>query len=374
MIKDAKALPGYVPTPDMLEREATMWKSRGDPAKALAAIQEAHTANPGDLGITRRYIAMLLSQQQYQQVNQETGRLLAADPNLWWAYENRAVSQRYQGNKEESIKDFDLAINAATALHDDAATDEIVRTMGDTINPDEVILRIKARAEKDDRWKLMIARLQSTKGDNDAAVKTVEQVLAREDDLLPADRESAWRLGAMLYLVTHQADKATKYYEKLLKTSPDDMVSLNNMACLLAETVQPPRPQEGVKYAEHAYRLTLAQGRKDPIVMDTYGWLLVLSGQVDQGIDMLRNANDIRQVPDIHYHLGEAYIRKQFGDQAQQELDTAMNMVKRALKDKPHPDPSLVDLQGKIEQSMARAAMIGGKKPTAIAPIGPTVP
>lgn len=87
--------------------------------------------------------------------------------------------------------------------------------------------------------------------------------------------------------------------------------------------------------------------------MDTYGWLLVLSGQVDQGIDMLRNANDIRQVPDIHYHLGEAYIRKQFGDQAQQELDTAMNMVKRALKDKPHPDPSLVDLQGKIEQSMA---------------------
>ena len=208
---------------------------------------------------------------------------------------------------------------------DNVASDEIVRTMGDTIGPDEVILRLRTRAvrRKEDRVKLMIARLQATKGDNDAAIKTTEQVLAREDDLLPADREyAAWRFGAMLYLVTNQPDKSTKYYEKLLKTSPDDMISLNNMACLLAETVQPPRPQEGVQYAEHAYRITLANGRKDPVVMDTYGWLLVLAGRVDEGIEKLRDANDIRQMPDIHYHLGEAYIRKQFGDQAQQELET----------------------------------------------------
>ncbi len=374
VIKDAKALPGYVPTADLLEREWQMWTSRGEPSKALAAIQEAHTANPGDVNISRRYVATLLSQQQYQLVNQEVERLLAKDPNLWWAYEKRAQAKRYQGNKEDSIKDFDAAITAAANVHDEAATDEIVRTMADTISPDEAILRFRARAEKDDHWKLMIARLQSTKGDNDAAIKTTEQVLAREDELLPADRDGAWRLGAMLYLITNQPEKATKYYEKLLKGSPDDMVSLNNMACLLAETVQPPRPQEGVQYAEHAYRLTLANGRKDATVMDTYGWLLVLSGRVDEGIDILRAANDMSQMPDIHYHLGEAYIRKQFGDQAQQELDTAMNMVKRKLKEKPQPDQSLLELQGKIEASMARATIIGGKKPTAIAPTGTNVP
>ena len=93
VIKDAKALPGYVPNPDMLEREAQMWNSRGEPSKALAAIQEAHATNPGDINISRRYVSMLLHQEQYQQVNQEVDRLLAGDKNLWWAYESRAVAE-----------------------------------------------------------------------------------------------------------------------------------------------------------------------------------------------------------------------------------------------------------------------------------------
>ena len=51
--------------------------------------------------------------------------------------------------------------------------------------------------------------------------------------------------------------------------------------------------------------------RRDALVLDTHGWLLTLAGKVDEGIDTLRAAIEIRQLPDIHYHLGEAFLRKQ---------------------------------------------------------------
>ena len=50
---------------------------------------------------------------------------------------------------------------------------------GDVIGPDEAIQRIQAKAEKEDRYKILIARLQQTKGDNESAVreKSVERRL-----------------------------------------------------------------------------------------------------------------------------------------------------------------------------------------------------
>lgn len=377
VIKDAKALPGYAPNPDLLEREATMWMSRNDQAKALAAMQEARTMNPGDMGIARKYLSMLLKQTKYPQVNQEVEALIAKDKNLWWALEARAESRRFQGNKDDSIKDFEAALSIANAQRDDNAAGYIVQRMGDIIGPDEVIQRIRQRAEKDDRYKLMIARLQATKGDNDSAIKTVEQVLANQENLQPADRENTLRFGAMLYLVVNNADKSSKLYEQLLKVSPDDLISLNNMACLLAETTQPPRPQDGLPYAKHAYDLMQQSRRKDAVVMDTYGWLLVLCNKLDEGLDILRAANDIRQLPDIHYHLGYGYMMKGFADQAQQELDLAKDMVDREMKGKPQADPSMVQMKQKIEAALGKVDVLRrnkGAKSTANAPIGTNVP
>jgi Tfp pilus assembly protein PilF len=109
--------------------------------------------------------------------------------------------------------------------------------------------------------------------------------------------------------------------------------------------------------------------------MDTYGWLQVLCSKVDEGIEMLRSANEIRQMADIHYHLGEAYLRKGFVDQASAELEKAMDMVKRSLQEKTQPDQALVQMQQKIEGAMGRAAVMqNGKKPTANAPISTNVP
>ena len=137
------------------------------------------------------------------------------------------------------------------------------------------------------------------------------------------------------------------------------MTALNNMACLLAEIVQPPRPQEGLQYSQHAYDLMQKGGRRDALVLDTHGWLLTLSNRVDEGIEVLRNANEIKSIPDAHYHLGEAYLRKSFAPEAQREFETAMDLIKKYEQDKTPVDQSL---KGKVEGAMARAAVMQRNK------------
>jgi tetratricopeptide (TPR) repeat protein len=200
-------------------------------------------------------------------------------------------------------------------------------------------------------------------------------VLAKDEQLSPSDRENALRFGGTLYLMVNQPDKAKDCYEKLLKMAPDDMTSLNNMACLLAEVVQPARPDEGVKYSQHAYELMKNGGRKDALVLDTHGWLLTLVGKLDEGIDTLRQANEIKSIPDAHYHLAEAYLKKGTPEMAQRELEIAMDLIRSYESNKTPYDPSL---KSKVEGAIARAGVMqkNGKKSTAAAGVstGTNVP
>jgi tetratricopeptide (TPR) repeat protein len=270
------------------------------------------------------------------------------------------------------MKDFEFAIDAATKANDAYATDEVIRTMGDVIGPDPVIERIRPRTDGPGgtKWKIMIARLQQTKGDSAAAVKTLESVLAREDDLDRDDKINAYRFGGTLYLLVSNANKSSDCYKKLLELAPEDMTALNNLACLLAEVVQPPNPKEGLVYSQRAYDLMQKGGRRDPLVLDTHGWLLTLSGEVDKGIDVLRSSLQLRRIPDAHYHLGEAYLKKQFADQSLRELELALDLYRRMKEQKQPVDPAL---EGKIENALTRAN-IATRKSTANAPAGTNVP
>src|SRR5439155_14659035 len=154
----------------------------------------------------------------------------------------RAVAKRGQDHKEEAIKDFEQAYSAANQVKNDDAAQEVIRTMADAIGPDVVIPRIQGKAEKDDRWKLVLARLQQNNGDTTGAIKNLEEVLARDEQLTPSDREGAYRFGGTIYLIANQPVKSKKCYDKLLEMAPDDMTALNNMACLMGEVMQPAQP------------------------------------------------------------------------------------------------------------------------------------
>ena len=357
-IRDGKNIPGMADDPDLMQREVSIVAEK-NPKQAADLINKVLAANPDDKAVVRKSIELLLKSRSYNDVNARVAEVVKKDPAAWWAYQSRAVATRFLGRKDEALKDFDAALEAAIKLQDDFAANDVVRTMGDVIGPDEAINRIRARAETEDKWKIMIARLQQTKGDTQAAIKTLESVLAREEQLLPADKINAYRFGGTLYLMVSDANKSADCYRKLLALAPEDMTALNNLAVLLAEVVQPPDPQQGLQYSQRAYELMQKGGRRDPLVLDTHGWLLACAGQVDQGIDVLRSSLQLKRIPDAHYHLGEAYLKKQFAEEALRELEMALDLYKRMKDEKQPVDPTL---QAKIEGALTRANIVARQK------------
>jgi len=103
-----------------------------------------------------------------------------------------------------------------------------------------------------------------------------------------------------------QGDAAIAEYERVLQTNPNSVMALNNLAWMYFER----EDERALPYAERAFGLA----GKRPEIMDTYGWLLVRSGQPENGLRILEKA--ARAAPnmaEIQYHLAAALANA--GDQ-----------------------------------------------------------
>ena len=67
----------------------------------------------------------------------------------------------------------------------------------------------------------------------------------------------------------------------------------------------------------------------EPNVLDTLGWISVLSGgpAIDTGIDHLKNSINAGEIAEAQYHLGEAYLKKNFADGAKQSFQRASQLL-----------------------------------------------
>ncbi len=149
---------------------------------------------------------------------------------------------------------------------------------------------------------------------------------------------NAHQMFALMLEATGQGDKAKPVYEQILKVQPDNVVALNNLAFIMAESG-----------SDLDQALTLAQRAKqklpnDANVADTLGWIYIKKNLSDDAIKIFR---DLVQKNPTHVtwrlHLAMALYQKGDKLQARKELDTC-------IKNRPNNDESskIKVLMGKL--------------------------
>ena len=115
---------------------------------------------------------------------------------------------------------------------------------------------------------------------------------------------------------------ALKQYDALLPKHGDNPVLLNNFA-FAAGKMKDPR---ALRYAERANELA----PKQPVIMDTLGTLLVESGNVQRGLDLLKSAVQLApDAPNLRLHLSKALIRAGDKEGARRELESLAKLGNR---------------------------------------------
>lgn len=365
LIRDVRAMSVYAQDPDWAQAEAAMWAARGDTTRAVAAIQQAITFSPQDVRLVQQYLDILLNGRAYQQVLDETSKILAAGQQPWWVYQYRGSAYRRLDKKEEALAEFDKAMNTPEAAASPDIATAVAQAIAREIGVDETLERLKDRIDQENRWRLFAVYLHQARGDISQSILLLNQVLEDYDNLSSNEQDTALRLAGLVYLNSSSPDgleKAHDAYIKLLKKYPNDLAALNNMACLLADRMN--RPQQALVYSEQAYRLMQQSGQVQPLILDTYGWTLVLSGRVEEGIALLQQALERQRFPDGYYHLAIGYLKQQNPQEARRHLGVAMEMIQQAEKNQQAVDPLL---KQQIQDAIAQTDQMLKDKEQAVA-------
>jgi tetratricopeptide (TPR) repeat protein len=111
--------------------------------------------------------------------------------------------------------------------------------------------------------------------------------------------------------------EAAAVLNEVLKVNPRSAAALNNAAIAVHQLKEP----KALQLAERAYQLE----PQNYAVLDTYGWVLVEQGRVDEGLKLLRVAiQKASKSPGIRLHLAQALAKLGDKQQAQAEAKLAL--------------------------------------------------
>lgn len=159
-------------------------------------------------------------------------------------------------------------------------------------------------------------RARWSSGDRTAAVDGLDAWIKTN----PKDLRTR-RVLALAHLKVGNTDLAINHHEALAEMSPQDVVILNNLASLYHRRGD----KRAYDYAKRAYDLAPNQ----PQTIDTYGWMLVQKGDVEQGLRLLRNAQARSDSqPEIGYHIAVALDALGRHQEALREIEAVIALGK----------------------------------------------
>ncbi|MCH9698778.1 MAG: tetratricopeptide repeat protein [Gammaproteobacteria bacterium] len=190
---------------------------------------------------------------------------------------------------------------------------EVFRGLGDLKKAERYALQTVTRfPASSDALKTYLRLLTSEYGQQ-KALKSIQQL----SDNQPNNTRLAFML-ANQYQSAEQYEQAERIYRQLLKKNPDNPGFLNNLAVVLS--YQPEKINDALKYSRKASKLA----PESELLMDTYGWILHLSGQSDQALTQLKKALD--KQPDLkeaQCHLG--LVQASIGRKQSDLLNACLN-------------------------------------------------
>jgi tetratricopeptide (TPR) repeat protein len=364
ILTDSLAQPQFKNDADFLRSAALMWSAREDGDKAITSIRAAMAQVPDKSVLVHDYLDILLAAKNYSLLITEAGPLLANGNGPWWAYNDKARAEAQSGDTTNATDDFRKALDAAGAERGHGVATKVANDIVTDMSVDKAVEMVGPLTKNSLKWKLVSIPLYNRKGDQASAIANAESAMASFSSLTPQEQDELLTLTGSLYLAANppMVDKAIPIYKQMLDRHPDDFVSLNNIACLLAEMANPRQPEEGLKYSQRAYDDLQKANRVEPRVYDTQGWVLILCGRTDDGISVLHDIIDKADFPEAHYHLAVAYLKKNQPENAQRELDAAADLYDKALANKQAVDPTLKE---KIVDARNQANQMNQAKPQA---------
>jgi tetratricopeptide (TPR) repeat protein len=336
LIAEAVKMKEFEKDPDWRRLEAQMWVTRAQPEKALVKIREALALSQNQpqrtMPLMQDYLSILARLKRYQQLLAQCDDLLKnpeVAKSAWWIYQMRGIAYAYtEGKRTDALGDFDKALEIAAQVGNNDATAIVIQTVADTIGLEPAIERCEREAAKgDNHWRVILTYLYFSKRDFAKAESTIEAVLAAPQILSDPEKDSAYNVAGSLYMLTGEYAKAEPIYQKLLAMKKDDVIALNNLACLWADLMAKPDPARALTYSDRAMEIMQSHNISDPNSLDTHGWVLTCNDRQDEAVAYLQASVDSRATVDGHYHLGVAFMKKNLPIEAQQQLEKARKML-----------------------------------------------
>lgn len=230
--------------------------------EALKLLDEVESIKPDYQNIYLLKTAFFIKQKQYSQAQKVADKVRQLFPQS-------AMADRIQGDIYFYQHQFDQAIEAYLKVY---------------------------KAQPSERWLFFMTNLLSQHGRQQEAIELLDNELKKTPDNVSLHYELA-----TIYLNQRQYSQAKPHYLAVVDKKPDNVLALNNLAYLYGLEQSP----EALIYAQKAYKLA----PDTPVVLDTYGYLLLKQGNVKESLALLTHA--VKLLPDnteMQFHLAKAYF------------------------------------------------------------------
>jgi len=382
LLREAQTSADIPRTAQWWQLAAEMWQRRNEPQRALQVLLSIPDDVPDRRNVLYQLHELQLTTGMPEAVLESTARLLEEGASLadWWVYMQRGAALAALNRRSEAAPMFDAAMSMADALGEDRAAEPIALSMNRALGAEATIAALDAR--RDPRWHNQIVRLHLLRKDWDAVEAAAAALLRADylDALTPTQQLRALDTAGQAYAIMaaerpSAVAKAQDAYGRLFRVveqhgfSEAELIgALNNLAMVVGEYAAQPDVKTALEYGQRAYQIMNRLGIESSVVLDTYGWMLVLNGRVAEGTHMLRLAAAQFDSPvDAHYHLGEAYLRQSQAVSAEASLLEAQKRIEAARRTGDFV-PTL--LEQKVKQSLARARQMNSAPAAATAADG----